>query len=207
MLKSRGYDKAAYRGSWWKVLNRQWMRQRADTTDLWCVGLTNLLDELELHEKQLATITKYLDSYLEKRADAKLVMTIPGIGPRTSEAVLAYTDDIHRFSTSKRYRSYFGVVPKIDQSGNNFRMGHISKQGPSVVRWLLCESSWKAVRKSPALKAFYERICNGDVRRKKIAMVAVCRKILCIMRAMLLTGELFNELLVTKLCKEDTEAA
>ena len=75
------------------------------------------------------------------------------------------------------------------------RLGHISKEGPAVVRWLLVESVWRAIQKSPGLKAFYERIVGGQSLRKKVAVVAAA-KLLTIMRAMLQTGELFNEELV-----------
>ena len=99
------------------------------------------------------------------------------------------------------------VVPKLDESGDTRRVGHISKHGPSVVRWLLCEAAWKSIRKSDALKRFYERVKNGDDKRKKIAIVATCRKLLSIMRAMLTTGELFNEELVLRHCSEMDKAA
>ena len=133
-------------------------------------------------------------------------MSIPGVGPRTAEAVLAYTDDVRRFANYKRYCSYFGMTPKLDESGSTRRLGHISKHGPSVVRWLICESSWKVIRGSKGLRAFYERVRAGSDKRKKIAIVAVGRKLLSIMRAMLLTGELFNEELVN-VCENLTEVA
>ena len=160
--------------------------------------LCNLLDELELLESQLKRVTKYLDGYLAGQAGGVLLMSIPGVGPRTSEAVLAYTDNIERFGNYKQYCSYFGLTPKLDESGSLRRLGHISKQGPSVVRWVLCESSWKVIRHSRGLRAFYERVMGGQKGRKKIAIVAVARKLLAIMRAMLLSGELFNEELVNK---------
>ena len=99
---------------------------------------------------------------------------------------------------SKQYGAYFGLTPKLDESGQTRRLGHISKEGPSVVRWLLVESVWRAIQKSPALKAFYERIVGGQNLRKKVAVVATARKLLTIMRAMLKTGELFNEELVSR---------
>jgi len=159
-----------------------------------------LLDELELTEKQIASVTEYLDGYLERQAGGKLLISIPGIGPRTAEAVLAYTDDVERFGGGKEYCAYLGVTPRLDESGQTRRLGHISKQGPSVVRWVLCESSWKVVRYCPAMRQFYRRVMNGQKSRKKIAIVAVARKLLSIMRAMLKTGEMFNEKLVTDNC-------
>ena len=133
---------------------------------------------------------------LKDHPGAELLQTIPGVGPRPSEAVLASTDEVERFARGKEYCSYFGVTPKLDQSGQVCREGHISKQGPSVVRWLIVEGAWRAVKKSPAFAAFYERVRRNSVKRKKIAVVAVARKMLSVMRAMLMTGEVYNENLV-----------
>jgi transposase len=207
ILKSVGHFKAGFKGSWWKKANILWMRQIGAGAELWQMQLGQLMDEYEFLDKQLWKITDHLDNYLKSKPGAVLLMTIPGIGPRTAEATLAYTDDVARFAGSRRYCSYFGVVPKLDQSGDSRRLGHITKHGPSVVRWLLCEAAWKSIRKSPSLKKFYERVMNGDAKRKKIAIVATGRKLLSIMRAMLMTGELFNEKLVLTHCSQLDKAA
>lgn len=205
LLKSNGFTKAPHRGSWWKVANRQWMRSLTDDIeigfeDLWRTNLLDMLEELWVLEDQLKRMTQNLDGCLARHPNARLLLSIPGIGPRTAEAALAYTDDIGRFARSKQYCAYFGLTPRLDESGLTRRLGHISKQGPSVVRWLLVEASWRVVRKSPALRLFYERVMCGQNGRKKVAIVAVARKLLSIMRAMQLSGELFNERLVCKEC-------
>jgi transposase len=197
ILGSQGISKAANEGKWWNRRNRLWMRQFCgdgfDVNNLWRMQLGNLLDELEQKEKQVAMVTEHLDGYLDKQPGGKLLMSIPGVGPRTAEAVLAYTDDVERFGGSREYCGYFGVTPRLDESGNSRRLGHISKKGPSVVRWVLVESSWKVIRYSKSMKSFYERVMAGQKSRKKIAIVAAARKLLSIMRAMLLTGAMFDE--------------
>jgi len=205
LLKAHGFTKPAQKGSWWKMANRVWMRgiaseRQVRAFELWRMSLADLLDELGLLEDQLKRTTRYLDGYLENHPGGKLLMSIPGIGPRTAEAVLAYTDEIKRFARGKQYCAYFGLTPKLDESGSVRRLGHISKQGPSVVRWLIVEAAWRAIQKSPALRAFHARVMSGQKNRKKIATVAVARKLLSIMRAMLNTGELFNEGLVCQAC-------
>jgi transposase len=205
VLKSQGFTRAMHRGSLWNRSNRGWLKTlceaKVSSTGLWCMNLYNSLEQLELLDGQVKRVTMYLDSYLSRQAGGGLLMSIPGVGPRTAEAVLAYTDDVRRFGNSKEYCSYFGLTPRLDESGTRRRLGHISKLGPSVVRWVLCESSWKVVRKSKGLRAFYEQVMsNGQAGRKKIAIVAVCRKLLSIMRAMMLTGEMFNEELVRREC-------
>jgi transposase len=197
IFKSQGISRPLHKGGWWKAINRLWMRQVSDegfdVNSLWKLQLGNLLNELDVVEKNIAMVTKYLDEYLDKQAGGNLLMSIPGVGPRTAEAVLAYTDDIERFAGGKEYCGYFGVTPKLDESGDSRRLGHISKKGPSVVRWVLCESSWKVIRYSPAMRAFYDRVRGSKKDYKKIAIVAVARKLLSIMRAMLLTGAMFDE--------------
>jgi len=204
LLKSQGLRQPLHRGNWWKVANRLWMtglsKMAWSSGQLWRMKLAHLLEELQLLETQLNHVTAYLDRYLAKLPGATLLMTIPGVGPRTAEAVLAYTDDVRRFRRGKQYCSYFGLTPKLDESGSSKRLGHINKQGPSVVRWLAGESAWRVIKQSPAMKVFYERVLARQEGRKKIAVVAVARKLLSIMRAMLLTGECWNEALV---CRQD----
>ena len=71
--------------------------------NLWRMNLLDMLEELWVLEDQLKRMTRYLDGYLGKHPGARLLLSIPGIGPRTTEAVLAYTDDIRRFGRSKQY--------------------------------------------------------------------------------------------------------
>jgi transposase len=192
-LKGAGICRPVTRMGWWTQKCRGWMAEVLPGD----LALSDLLEELALLERQIKRATALLDVRLENTA-ADLLMTIPGVGPRTAEAVLAYTDEVSRFRRGKEFCAYFGLTPKLDESGRVRRVGHISKQGPSVARWLLVECAWRAVAKSPALGQFYERVRHGQPQRKKIAIVAVARKLLSIMRAMLTTGEIFNEALVLR---------
>ena len=197
LLKSQGHRQGRHGSNWWTKKNRQWLEEIAASEEgVWCLRLVDMLEELALYEGQVKRVTAMLDARLREHSGGALLMSIPGVGPRTAEAVLAYTDEVNRFRRGKEFCSYFGMTPKLDQSGAMCRHGHISKRGPSVVRWLVTESAWRAVRKSAALREFYERVQRGQSQRKKIAIVAVARKILSIMRALLVTGEEFNETLV-----------
>jgi transposase len=205
LLNSVGITKPAVKKNWWTKANSNWMRQLAGRPaeiiqSAWRLTLADMLGQLELFQLQLKQTTKYLDQYLQIKPAASLIMTIPGIGPRTTEAILAYTDNIKRFTKNRKYCAYFGLTPRLDESGSNRRLGHISKQGPSVVRWLIVEAAWRIIKTSPSLKMFFERVMAGQKNRKKIAIVAVARKLMTIVRAMLTTGELFNEQLISKYC-------
>ena len=199
LVKSQGFRRPIFGRGWWSKANRNWLMGLAEEiTDNWSESLYDLLEQLSLYESQIKRVTRQLDERLKHHAGGCLLQTIPGVGPRTTEAVLAYTDKVERFRRGKEYCSYFGMTPRLDESGSTRRLGHISKQGPSVVRWLIVESAWRAIKKSPVLYEFYKRTTHGQDKRKKIAIVATARKMLSIMRAMLTTGEVFNEGLVLK---------
>jgi len=197
LIKSQGHRKPIGTGGWWNQASRQWMVGLAEQVgEPWAEALGDLLEQLALYDQQIDRLTKRLDQRLADHAGSMLLQTIPGVGPRTAEAVLAYTDDVERFRRGKEYCSYFGMTPKLDESGSTRRLGHISKRGPSVVRWLIVESAWRAIKKSVSLRKFYERVLRNQPKRKKIAIVATARKMLSVVRAMQLSGEVFNEALV-----------
>lgn len=178
----------------WTEAHYRWLDTITDSrSEVWQIAMGDALDSLFLIRQKLRDVTLYLDSILQEKSDAHLLMTIPGIGPRTAEALLAYTDDITRFKNARSYASYFGVTPKLDESGNTRRLGHINKKGPSIVRWLMGECAWRMVKASPGLKRYHEQVMHGLPTRKKIANVALIRKMLTVIRAMLLTGEVFDE--------------
>jgi transposase len=110
---------------------------------------------------------------------------VPGVGPRTAEAIVAFTDLVGRFSNRKQFASYFGVTPTEDSSGLIQRHGHISKRGPSVVRWLLVESAHRVIARCPVLRAFFDRVHRGQKNRYKKAIVATGRKVLTICYGMM----------------------
>lgn len=122
-----------------------------------------------------------------------LLMTIPGVGIRTAEAFVAYVDDPGRFGRTSRVGSYVGLVPCQDASGDRDRLGHVTRQGPPTVRKLLCEASWQGVRRSGKMKTWFERISGNEPGRRKIAVVAVARKLSVVMLAMMKTGQPWRE--------------
>jgi transposase len=85
--------------------------------------------------------------------------------------VAAFVDDPHRFGDAKAVGRYFGLVPSQDQSSDRNRLGPITREGPAVVRLLLAEATWQAVRRSPTVRAYFKRVRRGDPQRKKIALL------------------------------------
>jgi transposase len=182
--------KCPYR-SCWTQRGVAWLRSQTfdAARDLM---METLLAELAATDERIAKIEKQLDAIAAAQPKVALLRTIRGVGPRTAEAVVAFADVIGRFRHSKQFSSYFGMVPALDASAGVCRLGHITKRGPSVVRWVLVEAVHQVVRRCPPFREMLSRIHRGKKERYKKAVVAVGRKLLTIMFAMLRDGSAFD---------------
>lgn len=151
-----------------------------------------LLDELTHLGTQIERVTTELDRVAADHPGVALLMTIPGVGPRTAEAFCAYVDDAHRFARANRVPAYFGLAPSQDASAGVNRLGHLTKQGPPTVRKLVVEAGWQMIRHDEPTREYFERIAAGKPDRRKIALVATARRLIKIMHAMLKTGETYH---------------
>ena len=120
-------------------------------------------------------------------------MTIPGIGMRTAEALTAYIDDPHRFERISRIGSYFGLVPSQHSSAGKEMFGRITRQGPGTVRRLITEATWMAIRRSPTIRAHFDRIVRDKKDRRKKAVIATAHYLTRVSLAMLKSGEVWRE--------------
>jgi transposase len=144
-------------------------------------GLKSLAEPLSVVEKKLNELGK-----ADKRV--QLLRTIPGVGPRGSEALVAVIDEAQRFNRGKEVAAYLGLVPKQIQSGESNRLGRITCQGNRLLRSLLVEISWSGLRYNSWMRSVYERVRRGSKARKKIAIIAVARRLLIRCWAMLRDG-------------------
>lgn len=177
----------------WCQSGYQWLRDQTEITGAYAVERDILLEDLTSQSQQIKRVEKELLVIAQKHPGVSLLMTIPGVGPRTAEAVVAYLDDVKRFGNSRQVGSYFGLVPTQDASADKNRLGHITREGPPTVRKLLGEASWQGIKHSPTIQGWFDRISKNDPDRKKIAIVSVARKLCVVMSAMLRTGEAWRE--------------
>lgn len=189
LLRTHGI--VAPRGLWTKK-GKAWIEAQDLPTLMERLQRDILLERLDSLRALLGRVEAALKEVSSRNAGVTLLMEIPGVGIRTAEAVMAYVDDPHRFGRVKAVGSYFGLVPCQDQSAGKNRMGHITRQGPATVRKLLTEAAWQAIRRSPKIRAYFERIRQGNPDRKKIAVVATAHYLVRVMLAMLRTGELWR---------------
>lgn len=146
------------------------------------------LDQLDTVEASIHAVEKELDAVAERDRRVALLRTIPGVGARIAEVVVAVIDDPHRFRSGKQVGSYAGLTPRRYQSGEQDRQGRISGAGHRLLRNLLVQAAWIGQRLSPWMKRVFQRALGGKAGRKKIAIVAVARRLLVVCWAMLRDG-------------------
>lgn len=135
--------------------------------------LLKLLDQLDpwIDELDQAVIKE-----AESRPQAVHLMTQPGVGPVTALAFVLTIGPVERFRKSKQVVSYLGLNPSEASSGGKQRLGAISKQGNSMMRYLLTEAAQTASKFDPELRRYYQRL---KFRRghSGVAKVAIARKL------------------------------
>jgi len=177
----------------WTKKGLAWLRQLELPTASQRLRRDLLLEEVEALNGQVRRLEQELNRWAQQTPAVARLRSIPGVGIRTAEAVAAFIDDPQRFRHAKAVGRYFGLVPCQDQSGDKNRLGHITREGPAVVRQLLAEATWQAVRRSPTVRAYFERAQRGDPQRKKIAVVATAHYLVRVMWALLRRGTVWQE--------------
>jgi Transposase IS116/IS110/IS902 family len=124
----------------------------------------------------------------QREAEAREILkTAPQVGAVTAEVILSELGDISRFRNAKTVCAYAGLVPVVRQSGERKSKDlKITKEGSGLLRWALVEAAWRLVGKSPKWAALFSRLRHRS--GKKRAIVAVARKLLCVLYAMLRTS-------------------
>lgn len=140
-------------------------------------------EEMELVQKQIAGIAKEDD-------DIKLMMTIPGIDYYSAMIIKNEIGDIGRFPDYKKLSSFAGLVPRVHESGNTRWEGHITKEGNSLLRWILVQIVHQVVRYPGELRKFYLRL--KEQKGTKLAVVATARKLLRVIYCMLTRKESYK---------------
>ena len=151
-----------------------------------------LLELLDRLNSSIQELDQAVAEQARSHASAARLMTHPGVGPNTSLAFVLTLGPVDRFPGSKQVVSYVGLNPREHSSGGRQRMGAISKQGSSLLRWLLVEAGQSAAQRDAQLRRLYQRIRAR--RGSQIAKVAVARKLAVRLYWMLRTQANYAEL-------------
>jgi transposase len=135
----------------------------------------DLLELLDRLHPTIAELTQAIEQEVEKCPEAQRLRTHPGVGALTALAFVLIIGKAERFQCGKQVASYLGLVPLEESSGNRRRLGHITKQGSSMLRFLLVEAAQVTVRSVPEWRSQYLHLMMR--RGRKIAKVAMARKL------------------------------
>src|SRR5215468_1440914 len=135
----------------------------------------DLLELLDRLNPTIAELSRAIEQEAEKCCAAQRLTTHPGVGALTALAFVLIIGDAKRFHCGKQVASYLGLVPLEDSSGNRRRLGHITKQGSSMLRFLLVEAAQVMVRSLPEWRSKYHHLMLR--RGRKTAKVAMARRL------------------------------
>ena len=157
-------------------------------------SLKSIQREIKVLEERLTALVKEY-----QQTQLTLLKSIPGMGVKTALMLIVMTDGFNRFENAKQLCSYAGITPTIRQSGSSIRgRSRISKMGNQKLRNLLFLCSFSACKYNKACKAIYDRIVSKG-KSKKLALIAVCNKLLKQAFAIAKSGLPYDENFVSKL--------
>jgi transposase len=167
------------------------------------------LAELPLREQQqyqLRGYLKVLDCLTEEIRDidqivrkkcagnpiAQILDALPGIGPLSALVICAEIGDVNRFPTPEKIVSFAGLAPRVRSSGGKTQRGHITKQGPSALRWVLIEAVHHAVRKPGRVQMLHRRLLRRG-KHPSVVLTACARELLLDVYFAWKRGEAFRD--------------
>ena len=168
---------------WTKVFVR-WLQEQTQETS-WGVGvrgvLASLLSQSRFLEEEIGRVEQQLAelaSTARYLPQTYALMKLPGVGAFTALVFLTEMGDLQRFNNRGQIGAYLGLVPCSQESGEQQdHKGHITRQGPARVRHILCQAAWAMLLRKGDDHPVYERIVARNPKHKKIAVVAVMRRL------------------------------
>ena len=184
-LKRNGLVKPKLAGSGWTRPYRAWLKALSECDAPLATGarhnLASLLRQLDALEKELETLDEAIATLAQTARYASAVSKLTdlkGVGLIVAMVFLTEMGDVTRFKNRRELGAYLGLAPTSHETGEtNDRKGHITRQGPSRVRYVLNQAAWNRVRFDANEKAVYERIAAKNPKHKKIAVVAAMRRL------------------------------
>lgn len=177
-------------------VGREYLSQLAlGPTDRFCVDqLTAQWEQLVLQRRAADQALRDFAAAgsLQEQADRAILLTIPGVGIVASDVILAELAGPRRFSSLKDAVAYAGLVPGQRESAGKRKSLGIEKTGSPLLRWILVQSAWQLVKRSPKWSVIFENLSRRIGKKK--AIIAVARRLLTVAVTLLKKQEPYREL-------------
>lgn len=169
---------------------RQWLSEARMSPAARCSADTylGLIDEMD---GVIAAAEKELECMAAADDRARWLKTIPGVGAYSAMVILAEIGEVRRFATKRALASYAGLVPRVRESAGKRSYGQITHAGSETLRWIMLQVAQVSVRHSEAASRYYEGL--KETKRPQVAKVALARKLLCCIWALLRHGVCYDD--------------
>jgi len=158
--------------------------------------LDNYLELIQLLEKKRDDSSEVIEKIASDDPAVRLVMSMPGMGHYNATTFVAEVGDIRRFESMDKVASFAGVVPRVHQSGEKTRYGHITKRGNKNLRHVMVQGANVAVQHDKLLKVMYLRLASKKGHNK--AITAVARRMVTLLYVMLKNNIKYHALQIHK---------
>jgi transposase len=166
--------------------------------------LSPLLKLLSSITVELQAVEDNLAKLCATEPVVELLATTPGVGPIVAASFVSVVDDANRFRSAHHVESYLGLVPSEDSSGGKRKIGSISKKGNAYLRALLVQSAWSIMRSPVASPLRLWADAVAERRGKKVAVVALARRLVGILWAIWRDGSVYDVNLVARTSSKGT---
>ncbi|KXA93513.1 hypothetical protein AKJ64_00430 [candidate division MSBL1 archaeon SCGC-AAA259E17] len=163
---------------------KEWLRELGIYTVDQYLPVIDTLDE------RIKVVSKRVKEEAGENQDAMLLTSIYGVSYFTALLIVSEIGEIDRFPDPEKLCAYFGLVPKVHQSGETVKYGSITKEGSGLVRWALVQAVFTHIKSDSKLTRYYKKVKKKKGSGK--AATATARKMLTIMYFMLKRGEKFR---------------
>jgi transposase len=160
------------------------------------VAVDTWLREVDHLDVEVAAQTRELERLAGADARARFLQTVPGIGAYAAMVILAEVGDVERFQHKRALASYAGLTPVVRESAGKRKRGGITHRGSNTLRWIMLQVAQVAARYSPGARSYY-----AGLRARKpaqVAKIALARKLLTVVWALLRHGVCYDEQLFTR---------
>jgi transposase len=184
LLKRHGLEKPTGIGVGWTIGFQSWLEALAKSESLgWgtCQALSCLLRQLSSIREEMDRIQKPVEELASQPRHKPIIEALTkevGIGVLTALVFRTEIGYAGRFRRGRQVGKFMGLTPTSHESGQqNDRKGHISRQGPPRFRKVMCQATWVHVGHDADAKRVYQQLVSRNPKKKKIALVAMMRRL------------------------------
>jgi transposase len=182
----------------WPIKFLDWLKELSFENANTKFTLDSMLNQYRFIDAEIKSVSNMIRAYCKKhyKVDYNLLRSIPGIARLTAAYILAELGDLRRFSSFKKFASYIGFVPGIQQSGDNIYNTGATPRANRHVRNMIVEASWIAIRTDPVMQNYYRSHAG---KNSKAVIFKVGRKLLSKLLSVIKTEAPYTVGVISKL--------